>query len=200
MLADASAWSLLDSLAIVFREVFGGDQPVNPLRLHQIACRSVVVFIIGLAIVRIGKSRLIGRVTAIDVLIGFLLGSLLSRGITGQASISGTTVASATIVLLHWVLTALACRSHSFGTMIKGSCNMLVKDGKIDEGVMMDSHFSRHDLEEALHMKGLESVEQVHLAYKERNGEISVIGRREPPRIMEISVQDGVQTVRIEVA
>ena len=158
-------------------ELFGGDYPAGELKFHQIAARTVVVFFIGLAILRVGKSRLIGRVTPLDVLIGFMLGSLLSRGITGNASISGTAVASATIVFLHWLLTALACRSHRFGKLIKGNCTLLVKDGLIEERAMLHSHISRHDLEEALHMKGLETVGQVHLAFKERNGEISIIPR-----------------------
>ncbi|MBC7856225.1 MAG: DUF421 domain-containing protein [Pirellulaceae bacterium] len=200
MLADASAWSLFESLGSLVQEVFGGDQPAEPLRLHQIACRAAAVFFIGLALVRIGKTRLIGRVTGLDVLIGFLLGSILSRGITGQASISGTAIASATIVLLHWILTAIATRSHRFGIVIKGRSKVLVKDGAIDESAMLYSHISPNDLDEALHIRGLETVEQVRRAYQERNGEISVIKRKEPPKIIEISVQDGVQTVRIEIA
>jgi uncharacterized membrane protein YcaP (DUF421 family) len=179
MLADVPTSSLLQSLGSLLHEIFGGDYPDGDLQVHQIIARTILVFAIGLAIVRIGKSRLIGRVTALDVLIGFLLGSLLSRGITGNASISGTAAASATIVFLHWVLTALACRSHRFGMLIKGHCNLLVKDGEIDEPTMLGSHISRHDLEEALHMKGLETVAQIHLAFKERNGEISIIPRRE---------------------
>jgi uncharacterized membrane protein YcaP (DUF421 family) len=179
MPAEVSISSFLQNLGSLLHEVFGGDYPDDELKLHQVIARTIVVFALGLAIVRIGKSRLIGRVTALDVLIGFLLGSLLSRGITGTASVSGTAAASATIVFLHWVLTALACRSHRFGTLIKGHCNLLVKDGAIDEPTMLGSHISRHDLEEALHMKGLETVAQVHLAFKERNGEISIIPRRE---------------------
>jgi uncharacterized membrane protein YcaP (DUF421 family) len=179
LLADLESTHVLRTLQNGLFEVFGGDYPVEELQLHQIAARAAVVFIVGLAIVRIGKSRLIGRVTAIDILLGFVLGSLLSRGITGHASISGTAVASATIVMMHWVLTALAYRSHRIGTLIKGHCTLLVKDGTVDERAMLSSHISRHDLEESLHIKGLETVEQVHLAFKERNGEISIIPRRE---------------------
>lgn len=179
MTADVSISSFLQNLGSLLHQIFGGDYPVEELMLHQVIARTIVVFALGLAIVRIGKSRLIGRVTALDVLIGFLLGSLLSRGITGNASISGTAAASATIVFLHWVLTALACRSHRFGILIKGHCNLLVKDGAIDESAMLGSHISEHDLEEVLHMNGLEKVAQVHLAFKERNGEISIIPREQ---------------------
>jgi uncharacterized membrane protein YcaP (DUF421 family) len=181
-------------------EVFGGDYPVDPLKLHQVAARAAAVFVIGLAIVRLGKSRLIGRVTALDVILGFILGSLLSRGITGHASISGTAAASATIVFIHWLLTFFACRSHGFGTFIKGHSFPLVKDGEVDQQAMLRSHISPHDLEEEARLRGLETIGEVHLAYKERNGEVSIIGRKKPPKIVDIGVQAGVQTIRIEIS
>jgi len=95
--------------------IFGGDVPQQPLELYQVAARAVLVYLVGLVVVRIGKSRLVGRMTALDVIVGFILGSLLSRGITGQASISATAVASAAVVASHWALTWLTCRSHALG-------------------------------------------------------------------------------------
>jgi len=85
-------------------------------RRHAAGSASVVsscgprggVYVIGVAIVRLGKSRLIGRSTSLDVILGFILGSLLSRGITGHASISGTAVRSAALVAMHWWFTAVA--------------------------------------------------------------------------------------------
>jgi len=180
-------------------EIFGGDYPVDPLKLHQIAARAVVVFLAGLAIVRLGKSRLIGRVTALDVIVGVTLGSLLGRGITGHASISGTAVATATIVFTHWLFTLLACRWHDFGTVIKGQASLLVRNGRIDDGAMLQSHISLNDLMEAVRLKGLETIEEVHHAYKERNGEISVVEKKRTPRIIEVAVAEGVQIVRIEI-
>ena len=55
------------------------------------------------------------------------------------------------------------------------------------------------DLEEYARNKGLENVSQVWLAYKERNGEVSVLAKKEPARVLEVAVADGVQTVRISL-
>src|SRR5262245_66541786 len=100
--------------------VFGGDFPDDPLQVHQVMTRAVVVYLGGLAIIRLGKSRSVGRMTPLDVVLGFVLGSLLSRGITGHASISNTLASSAALVATHWILTWLACRSHWFGDLVKG--------------------------------------------------------------------------------
>jgi uncharacterized membrane protein YcaP (DUF421 family) len=159
----------------VLEKIFGGDLPTDPLPLHQAAARAIVVYIVGVAIVRIGKSRIVSRMTPIDVIIGFILGSLLSRGITGHASLSGTAAASVAIVACHWVFTALACHSHFFGTLLKGHVKLLVEDGVPNLKNMRTSHISSHDLDEAIRLRGLENIHQVRRAYKERNGEISVL-------------------------
>src|SRR5262245_43342780 len=119
LLGDISSVTIVQGLGEFLRDVFGGDYPVEPLALHQIAARAAIVYLAGLIVVRIGKSRLISRATSVDVILGFILGSLLSRGITGHASISGSLMASAVIVAVHWGLTAIACRSHRFGTLLK---------------------------------------------------------------------------------
>jgi uncharacterized membrane protein YcaP (DUF421 family) len=191
-----------DWLAVIqrgFELVFGSDVPLQPLALHQVAARGVLVYVIGMAIVRVGKSRLISRVTAVDVLLGFILGSVLGRGITGSASLSGTTVATAAIVAAHFFITNLAMRWSWFETQIKGHSRLVIDRGATLTQNLRISHISEDDLDEELRLRGIESRQQVKLAYKERNGEVSVIKERPEPRVVEVAVQQGVQTVRIVV-
>jgi len=197
LLGDISGVTFVQGFGEFLHDVFGGDTPVEPLALYQIAARATIVYLAGLIIVRIGKSRLISRTTSVDVILGFILGSLLSRGITGHASISGTVMASAVIVAVHWVLTAIACRSHGFGRLFKGNSELVIKDGRILRKPMLHSHISDHDLIEQLRLRGVDDVEQVGAAYKERNGEISVIEKEKRPHIFDVAVREGVQTVRI---
>src|SRR5262245_21453546 len=152
---------LIANVTGVLEQIFGGDLPPDPLPFHQAAARAVAVYIIGVVIVRIGKSRLVSRMTSLDVILGFILGSLLSRGITGHASLSATAAASAAIVACHWAFTALACRSHLFGTLLKGNVKLLVEDGVPNLKNMGTSHISLHDLEEAMRLKGLEQLHEV---------------------------------------
>ena len=155
--------------------VFGADLPQEPLALYQIAARSGLVYLVGVIILRIGKSRLVGRMTSLDVLVGFILGSLLSRGITGEASLSGSVVASAAVVASHWALTWVTCRSHFWGLLLKGDANLLVENGKPLHENLRKSHISENELQEGLRMAGVDDIRQVRQAYRERNGEISVL-------------------------
>jgi uncharacterized membrane protein YcaP (DUF421 family) len=178
--------------------IFGGDAPREPLAFYQVAARAAVVYLAGIIIVRWGKSRLISRVTALDVLLGFILGSLLSRGITGHASISATLVSSAAIVFIHFVLTKIATKSEWFEIFLKGHDYIVVQDGQCRPESMAHSHISEGDLQEHLRLQGVGDLAEVKEARKERSGEISVI-KREQVRVVEVSVAEGVQTVRIEV-
>jgi uncharacterized membrane protein YcaP (DUF421 family) len=168
----------LHRLADLLLFPFGGDVPSQPLELHQVFLRAVVVYVVGLAIVRVGKSRLLARITPLDVLLGFILGSVLGRAITGSASLSGTAAACVALVATHWVLTLLACRWHWFGDLVKGHAHLIVQDGEPLWNNMRGSHISIHDLDEALRLKGIDDMKQVRLAFKERSGEISVLTRK----------------------
>lgn len=187
-------------LSVFVDLIFGGDLPKGELSLGQVAARSALVFVIGLSLVRLGKSRLIGRASALDVILGFVLGSLLSRGINGSASLSGTIVACIVLVSLHWVFTALACRSHALGSLIKGHAKVLISDGVVDTENMRSSHLSLNDLIEQLRLHAnIECVDQVQVAYKERSGEVGIVKRPQRVGAVDIAVENGVKTVRIEL-
>ncbi|HLJ09687.1 MAG TPA: YetF domain-containing protein [Planctomycetaceae bacterium] len=189
------------NLAEAIQILLGGDSPGKPLGLGQVAARSCVMYAVGVFAVRLGKSRLLGRATPLDVILGFVLGSLLSRGINGSASLSGCAVAAATLVAVHWALTAVAYRYHWVGDLVKGHCHQLVSNGEILWPNMRRSHISEHDLREDMRLKAnIDDVRQVQVAFKERSGEIGVVKRQAEPKVIEVGVRDGVQTVRIELS
>ncbi|HVW01609.1 MAG TPA: hypothetical protein VHB77_14750, partial [Planctomycetaceae bacterium] len=74
-------WSWISEIT---RYLLGSNTPEHSLSVLQVAMRATVVYIVGILIVRLGKSRLIGRATPLDVILGFILGSVLGRGITGS--------------------------------------------------------------------------------------------------------------------
>jgi hypothetical protein len=64
--------------------VRGGDGD-DQLNAAQMALRAVVVYVVTVIIVRLGKKRFMGQGTAFDVILGIMLGSIVSRAITGNA-------------------------------------------------------------------------------------------------------------------
>ncbi len=100
LLADTSGVAGVQQVGTILHDLFGGDYPEQPLAILQIAARAVFVYSATLLIVCAGKSRIISRTTTIDVILGFILGSLVSRAVTGSASISGTLAAAGVMVLI----------------------------------------------------------------------------------------------------
>ncbi len=142
-----------------------------------------------------------GNATALDVVVVIVLGSLLSRGINGSASLSSTIAASASLVGCHWLATWATARYHAIGGIVKGHATLLVADGQMDDRAMRRSHISQDDLHEGMRINGnVDNLALVRRAYKERSGQISVVRHPGQPRIVELSVENGVKTVRIELS
>jgi uncharacterized membrane protein YcaP (DUF421 family) len=165
------------------------------------AVRTIVVYAFTLAIVRLGSKRFLSQATAFDVIVAIMLGSIMSRAINGSAPFVPTLVGGAALVGLHWLFAVLAFKTDWFGSIVKGDPVLLVEDGEIQEAGMRRASLSSRDLNEALRHRGEPpDPSKIRLAYLERNGRISVVPYKDQPRILDVSVDDGVQTVRIELA
>ncbi|HSJ56841.1 MAG TPA: YetF domain-containing protein [Anaerolineae bacterium] len=190
---------MIDQIVNVITSAFGFG--AEELTTWQMGLRAVVVYIIALALVRLGEKRALGENTAFDVVLAIMLGSVASRAITGSTSFWPTLVAAAVLVTMHWLFARIAFQSDRFGTLIKGSHRVLVRDGQIRWDAMKKSNISRNDLLSALRSgPRIADVEKVEIARLERSGDISAFEIDKEPRVVEVSVADGVQTVRIEIA
>ncbi len=167
----------------------------------QMALRTILIYAFTLALVRLGSKRFLAEATAFDVIVGIMLGSVMSRAINGSAPFVPTLLAGVALVGMHWLLGVLSFHSDWFGPLVKGNPVLLIKDGEIQRSGVRQAGLSRQDLEQALRLQGQQTdLSQVRLAYMERNGAISVIPCQDEPRVFTVTVADGVQTVRIELA
>ncbi|HEY0570016.1 MAG TPA: YetF domain-containing protein [Enterovirga sp.] len=169
------------------------------LSVWQMGLRAIVVYLVTVIMVRLGKKRFLGRATAFDVILGIMLGSIVSRAVTGNAPMLPALVASAVLVLMHFVFSGMALRWHGFGSLIKGNPRLIVRDGAIDERNLRKAHMTEHDLHEDLRSKSVARLDQVAEAHLERSGQMSVIKAESEPKVIEVTAADGVQTIRIEI-
>src|SRR3954471_1426725 len=180
------------------RWALGVDAGPRSYNLLQVSLRALLVYLVGLLIVRLGRNRLLGRQSSFDIVLGFVLGSVLSRAINGSAHILATFGSTLVLVLAHRLVAAIAFRSHGFGAIFKGEPYRLIQDGRIDWEQMRKEHISERDLEEALRQHARTADEKgIAEARLERNGEISVVERPREARVVEIRIAEGIQTVRI---
>jgi uncharacterized membrane protein YcaP (DUF421 family) len=133
------------------------------------------------------------------VILGIMVGSIVSRAVTGNAPFLPALAATAVLLGMHWLFSGIARRWHGFGTMVKGKACVLVRKGEADAQAMRATHMTEHDLWEDLRGKGVSRLEQVEEARLERSGKLSVVKAKPEPKVVEVAVRDGVQTVRIEI-
>jgi uncharacterized membrane protein YcaP (DUF421 family) len=189
----------MDELEGLLRLALGSGAEDRQITAAQMALRAVVVYAVTVVVVRLGKKRFMGQGTAFDTILGIMLGSIVSRAITGNAPFFPALAAAAVLVAMHWVLSGVASRWPGFGTTFKGRSRVLVRDGEVDWRAMRKAHMSERDLWEDLRGKGVARLEQVAEARLERSGELSVVQARREPRVVEVEVAGGVQTVRVEL-
>jgi uncharacterized membrane protein YcaP (DUF421 family) len=180
--------------------LLGTELPQFELTSGHMAARAVVVYAAGLAMARLGKRRFLAKANAFDVLLGIVFGSVVSRAITGSSPFVPTLVAGLVLVVVHRAFAVLAFRFPWFGQLIKAKPRVVVRDGEILADALRSSYISENDLRAALRSEArVGDVRQVKEARLERNGDISVIECERPPRVLEVAVEAGVQTVRIRV-
>ncbi len=144
----------------------------------QMVCRGVLIFLYTLFLVRFGGRRIFGKSTSFDIVLGVILGSIMSRALTANARFIPTLAAATALVLLHWLFATIALHNKTFSQLIKGDDLLLVEDGRIKEEALRRANLTESDLKEALRANGGTcDVERVKAAYLERSGEISVISR-----------------------
>lgn len=181
-----------------FLWAIGGEKISNGLPVEEVILRTIVIYIVGLLIIRIGKRRFMGSFTTFDILLGFVVGSIMSRAITGAISFVDMFFAVSVLVAMHWLIAVTSFYSDRLSNFFKSSARKIVEDGEVIEKAMQKSKIGKNDLMQALREEGnLEDVKDVKAAYIERDGNITVIPKKNEPRIIEVKVEEGVQTVRI---
>lgn len=167
---------MLDQVSAALNAMLGLDLESRDIRAGQMCARAVVVFLVTVALLRLGSRRFVGRSTPMDIMILIIFGSIASRAITGTSPFFPTLAAAATLILMHGIVAAVTARSHAFGKLAKGVDTQLVSDGQIDWSAMRSCHISEHDIFEAMRLRGIEpDLTRVKSARLERNGEISII-------------------------
>ena len=108
-------------------------------------------------------------------MLSVIIGSNLSRTLTGNAPFVEVIAVTVLLVAVHALLTYLASRWRPFANLIKGKPTKLVRDGEIDWEAMRANAVGRRDLNTAIRDKGGSGIDDVELATMERGGDINVV-------------------------
>jgi uncharacterized membrane protein YcaP (DUF421 family) len=152
--------------------IFGSKSDIS---LAQECARAALIFAYGLLLVRLAGRRVFGRWSAIDIVVSIIVGSNLSRALTGNAPLGGTLAATSLLMLLHWLLSQAAARSPALSRLFEGRVHVLGRGGRVEHRRGLRVAVSVADLDEALRQAGVERAEETRLLVLEPSGKISVL-------------------------
>lgn len=152
-------------------ELLGADEH---LTVAQECARTILVFAYGYLLIRVAGRRLFGKWSAVDITVSIIIGSNLSRTITGNAPLVGTLAATTLLMALHCLVAHVAARSRQASTILEGSPIDLITAGRIDETARRRTGISHADLDEAMRGSGIERSDDIARLTIEPSGKITI--------------------------
>jgi uncharacterized membrane protein YcaP (DUF421 family) len=144
----------------------------------QLCVRATIIFLVGIAYIRIAGRRTFSHASPLDIVVALVVGSNLSRAMTGKAQFWPALAATLLLVVLHRVFAVLTIRWPWLAKAMKAEPVVLVRDGAVDRKAMRRHGIGEADLLEGLRLEQAASPEDIHLATLENSGAISVVHRK----------------------
>jgi len=143
----------------------------------QLCVRALILFVVGIVYIRIAGRRTFSHASPLDIVVAIIVGSNLSRAMTGKAPFWPALAATLLLVVLHRVLIMATIRWSWLAKLMKAEPTVLVRDGVEDRKAMLRHGVGETDLLEGLRLEQVETSADVRLATLENSGKISVIRR-----------------------
>jgi uncharacterized membrane protein YcaP (DUF421 family) len=140
--------------------------------------RAVIVYAFLLLLLRLTGKRQVGQLAPFDLVLLLVLSNAVQNSMNGgDNSLVGGLISAATLVLLNFAIGQATYKSKRLEALIEGRPQVLIHNGKLFEDVLTHAKMTHHELNAALRRSGCTTVEDVHLAVLENNGQISVTPR-----------------------
>ncbi|WP_428392476.1 DUF421 domain-containing protein [Lichenicoccus sp.] len=156
----------------MFTIVFGSGPH---LTWAQECARGALVFFFCLLLVRLSGRRSFSRWSPLDTVVSIIVGSTLSRTLTGNAELIGTLAATTLIVLLHGALAKGAAYVPFISALVEGQPVTLGTVGQHDPRKLKRHSVSPTDLEEAMRAAGIGNVADTSRITLEPSGKITFL-------------------------
>ena len=142
--------------------------------------RAIVGYFVLLLVVRVLTRRAGSQVTPFDFVLIFLMGGTIILSTVGKdRSVTNCTCAILAVGLLHTLLSWAKTKSPRMGRLLDGTPLVVIRKGEWQQEVLQRKKLRFADIEAAARQAGMRQVEDVEYAVLERNGRISVFGRKQ---------------------
>lgn len=156
-----------------FHRIFLGDAPY--LFLLEIVFRTLIMYSYTVFLLRILGKRGMGQLSMLELAIIISFGSAVGDPMVGyDMPVLHGMLAITVVAIFQITLERLINRNRKVEAALEGSPNLVVTDGVINWDCMKRDNISKEDLFRALRGKDVQHLGQVHRAFFETSGTISV--------------------------
>lgn len=142
----------------------------------EFIARGLIVYGFIFLLLRLIGKRQIGQLTPFDFVLLLIISNAVQNAMNaGDNSITAGLILAATLVAMNMAVNYFMFRSRKFEHFVDGSPLVLIHNGKIYGQHLNQEQITRQDLDTALRKEGVESVNDVHFAILEPNGQITVL-------------------------
>ena len=144
--------------------------------------RGVIVYGFLLVLLRLTGKRQIGQMAPFDLVLLLVLSNAVQNSMNGgDNSVNGGLISACTLVGMNWLVGWMTYRSKRIEAVIEGRPEILIHNGRLFPEMLERERLTHHELMSALRAAGCGSIEEVHSAVLESNGQISVLAKRPDP-------------------
>lgn len=138
--------------------------------------RTVILYILAIASVRIMGKRQIGELQPSDLVITLLISQIISIPIQDtDIPLVNTLIPIFLLVGFEILTSVFNMKSIKFRTFMQGNPLIIINDGVLNQKLLKQLRFTIDDLLEALRQKDVFDISQVQYAIVETNGQVSVL-------------------------
>lgn len=142
----------------------------------EIVLRTVIVYTVILAGLRLTGRRQMGQMTPFDLVVILLISNAVQNAMVGpDVTILGGLVAAAVLLVLNEILEWLTEKLPFLRRAVEGEPVLLVCDGQLQRDNMRREKISIEEVLESVREHGFERITDVHLAYLEVDGTVSIV-------------------------
>ena len=146
----------------------------------ELVIRAVIIYVFLIVILRLTGKRQIGQLAPFDLVLLLVLSNAVQNAMNGgDNSVLAGIISASTLIALNYATGVLTYKNKRAGDLIEGRPELLVHNGVLYRDILEKQQLTLHDLNSALRAAGCAGVEDVHFAFLETNGHITVQPRRQ---------------------
>lgn len=142
--------------------------------LIGIVLRISILYLYVLALLRLSGKRSIGALSPLDFVVALIIGDLFDDVIWAEIPLSKGLVGLTTIFVLHGSMAYLTYRSQQIHDLVESTKTMVVRNSRFVKEGLDHERTSKDIVYAQLRLQNEENLQEVHEAFWEPNGQLSV--------------------------